>query len=723
MIRRSLDTETTGVDLRHGARPFLVTICNDGEEPHFWEWPVDPLTREVLAPKEDLEEIQEEIDTADELILQNSSFDAKALTFMGIKWPWDKVYDSLTAGHIVASNHRHDLTSMVLEHLGEDMEHFEISLNKACNKARGIARKQFPDWEIAKEGLPSMPSAKTDSKKAKKGEESEKPWKFDCWLPKAIWQEGKAPDDSWETVTSEYANGDSFFTLKLWKALRKILEQRKLWKIYKASFEVVPVKYAMEMRGVTLSRTRLVEIKNKYATANIRAKQDLLDIAKGYGYDLKLPKAAAPNNSLRTFCFDVLKLEKIRNPKAKTLAPTLDAKNAIEHYMRTLDPASNQYKFISTLKDTRSRDTALTAIEGYRRFWIPLGIRNAKGEQLWYCLYPSLNPTGTDTLRWSSSNPNEQNISKKENFNLRYCFGPAPGREWWSLDAKNIELRIPGYKSGEQALIDLFERSDDPPFYGSEHLLNFSVVYPDIWEGELGTVCKDCCGGKVVDITRIGPHVKKKFAGSWYQRCKNGDFAVGYGAIDKADGTGTADRTFGRPGSHAKLKARFAKKEKLNRECINYANKHGYIETMPDASVDPDRGYPLLCTRTDYGRILETVPLNYWSQGTACWWMRRAMVRTHNYLEQLNAAEKMLKALVRRAVWKMESLGYHLIMQIHDELVFDFPKGEGKEPWKTNLPVIHEIKRLMEQGGKDIGIPTPVSCEYHAVSYDVGMSV
>ena len=68
----------------------------------------------------------------------------------------------------------------------------------------------------------------------------------------------------------------------------------------------------------------------------------------------------------------------------------------------------------------------------------------------WRKLHTSLNMCGTDTLRWSSNNPNSQNISKKEGFNLRYAFGPAPGREWWSLDGqagigpRMVKLRVLG---------------------------------------------------------------------------------------------------------------------------------------------------------------------------------------------------------------------------------------------------------------------------------------
>jgi hypothetical protein len=255
---------------------------------------------------------------------------------------------------------------------------------------------------------------------------------------------------------------------------------------------------------------------------------------------------------------------------------------------------------------------------------------------------------------------------------------------------------LPAYESGERLLIDLFERADEPPYYGSEHLLNFSTVYEDLWAAAVKEVGED----------KAGPHCKKKYASTWYQWCKNGDFAVGYGAIDRADGKGTADIAFHKPGAHAKLKARFANKEALNQKWIAFAEEHGYVETMPDKSVDPTRGYPLVCTRTEYGKILPTVPLNYHIQGTAMWWMCRAMVRVQEFLDDLNRRRKG---------------GYYLIMQVHDELVFDFPRGQ--DGYKTHQPIMREIAKLMAQGGEDIGVPTPVSCEYHPIDWSEGITV
>lgn len=719
----SLDTETTGVDLRHGAKPFLVTMCDQEGQNRFWEWDVDPFTREPLVVDGDLNEIEQAIQEADLIALQNPKFDFVALDGLeGINgwqweaWEWGKIRDTLMAGHLLASNQPHDLTTMTLIYLGINIKPLEDAVIKACNEARNICRRkdfieEHGQWRIASESEEDMPSA------------GEKNSKYDMWLPRAVAKVLKyAEDHPWWTVTRDYANADSSVTLPLMVEQERRLKDRGLWDIYRQRLKLLPVLYKMEQRGITLSGRRTEELIKKYTEGSVSAEKECLKIAKSFRYDLQLPKGASNNNSLKSFFFDVMKLPVVKRTKrtkgkdGSGGQPSLD-KDAMEHYLATLDAAGAPHKFITQLRGKRSRGTAVSYLNGYRRFWqkwIPVCITGPATDAGWYVLHPSLNPTGTATLRFSSSNPNEQNISKKEDFNLRYVFGPAPGREWWSMDAKNIELRIPAYECGERELIDLFEKMDQPPYYGSEHLLNFSTVYPNIWESELRALEEELGSAKAA-LAAVGPHCKKKYAASWYQWCKNGDFAVGYGAMDKADGTGTADRAFHKPGAHALLKSRFANKEALNQKYIDFANLHGYVETLPDRSVDPDHGYPLLCSRSAYGDISPTVPLNYHVQGTAMWWMQQAMIRCQAYLDKLNGS-------VRNVEWD----GYFMVMQVHDELVFDFPQRysvKNGQPVYGNLGKIRKIQHLMEQGGEDIGVPTPVGCEYHAVSYSEGATL
>lgn len=695
-----LDCETTGVDRHHGARPFFVSFCNEQWENTYYEWDVNPLTRQVKIVESDTEEIAQTILDAEGIVFQNGKFDIGMLLDIlpaGFVWPWEKTDDTLLAGHLLASNHNKDLTSMGVEYCAIDITKYEEAVEKATNKCRNKVRlKNSPigDWMIAKEGLFCMPSAK------------QKVWKYDMWLPRAVAKRKVSGfDPSWHTVLRDYGNADPATCLGVFLRQRELLQERGLWEIYQARLELMQVIVDMEQQGVTASRERLKEIEPGFIETNQRSNRVCVNIAASYGYELTLPKAGK-NNSLTEFVFDGMKLPVLHlgnERKKKTDAPSLD-KKVLEYYEATLPQKSKPLMFVKSLKDKRATDTALGYMRTYQKFWLPITGQllpiDEDGYAMWLVLYPSLNPTGSDTLRFTSSNPNEQQISKREGFNLRYIFGPAPGREWWSLDAKNIELRIPAYESGERELIELFENPDEPPYYGSTHLLNFHTIYPELWEPAQDKVGFD----------KVGPYCKKTYAATWYQWCKNFGFATQYGAVDRDDGQGTADIAAHKPGAQSLIKVRFGKLETLNQRWITYADKCGYVETMPDKSVNAKHGYPLLCTRSQWGNIKPTIPLNYHVQGTAMWWMCRAMVRCFALLKAYNTG-------------KPRHMLARLVMQVHDELVFDFPAGEGTEAWKTNLPVIKEIAGTMALGGDDIGVPTPVGIEYHSNNWSEGVTL
>jgi DNA polymerase I-like protein with 3'-5' exonuclease and polymerase domains len=715
----SLDTETTGIDLRHGAKPFFVTTARWEKDEDtgkqrivnkFWPWEVDPLTREPQVDSADVEAIAQEVDQADSLVLQNGKFDVAALATLDSAfhsgWQWEKTYDTLLAGHLLASNKPHNLTDMTLQYLGRDIYPLEEAIKQAVIQARRICRYERKDWRVAKEGLAEMPSCKATT------------WKYDMWLPRALaldmgvdaiseWIEEDA--SSWLTLLQKYSNTDSAATLALIGTQISKIKERDLWEIYLERLKILGIASRIEERGVTLSETRLKELEVTFSKKSQHYEKTCVSIAKSYGHSLTLPKAGN-NKSLLTFCFDTLKLPAVKRSE-KTGDPSLD-KEVVAAYQESL--TGKPWMFIRNLASKRKRDTALGYMESYRRYWkpwIPVGKVDPRTGAGWYVLHPSLNPTGTDTLRWSSSNPNEQNISKQEDFNIRYCFGPGPGREWWSLDAKNIERRLPAYEANETEIIALFERPDDPPYYGSEHLLVAHLLWPEEFEA-----LKNEQG--IVD----GRLFKKKYAATLYQWVKNGNFAMQYNC-----GRRQADRTYHKVGAFDLLKSRFRNQEALNQHWIDYAEKHGYVETIPDRTVNPRRGYPLLCERTEFGNIKPTVPLNYHVQGTACWWMMKAMIRCDARLRE----------------WQ-NSTGFngYMVMQVHDELVFDFPLSKvhpksddvvmGKARFRdseaslapqglqSNLWRVRMLQKLMEQGGEDIMIPTPCGVEYHTQNWSVG---
>lgn len=699
----ALDTETTGRDLHHGCKPFFCTICDSKDKQTYFEWNVNPLTRDVEVPPNDLHEIRRLIDNADSIVGQNIKFDVHALSAIGITdWPWEKTEDTLIAAHLLASNQKHDLTNLAMDYLSHDIKPYEAALEKAVKKCRGIARSKYKTWRIAKEDLPEMPSIKGTG--GKKGVDGSGIWRADYWLPRAIATTEKLlSTHEWFTVLRDYSNVDSAITKSLWPVMEDEIRKRGLWEIYRERMKVVPIAYRMEHRptapyGVSINKNRLEELKVQYVAASEKAAATCVDIAWKYSHELQLPKSGN-NKSLSTFVFDVLKLPP-QGYGAKSGAPSLD-KESLLYWSLSLPPG-DQLDFVKSLTEKRNKDTSIAFLRGYERFMLPLGNE-------WYVLHPSLNITGSDTLRWSSSNPNSQNFKKGdvgEGTSLRYCLGPLPGREWWSLDAQNIELRIPAYESGEQSLIELYERPNDPPYYGSNHLLNFSVVYPDVWEEALDKV----------GYEKVGPHCKSRegHKDSYYQWCKNGDFAIQYGA-----GETKADATFRRRGAYRKLKERFAKLEALNQKYVYNANRYGYVETIPDSAVNPHRGYPLLCSRIN-GRVKPTLPFNYHVQSTAMWWTMVAMIE----------CEKQL------AIWRIQGFDAWIVLQVHDELVFDMPavgdprndydktrKDKTKLFRTSNLWRIRALQRIMEGVGDRIGIPTPTGCEYHSHNWGEGVTL
>jgi DNA polymerase-1 len=413
----------------------------------------------------------------------------------------------------------------------------------------------------------------------------------------------------------------------------------------------------MEQRGVTLDKKRLDQLRIDYLRESYRASEKCREIARCMDYELELPKAGN-NKSLTHFCFDVLGLPVINETDKGN--PSLD-KATMDQYELTLPQGSAQHEFITSLKARRKRDTALQYMEGYEKYML-----QRRGST--YVLHPNLNITGTDTLRWSSTNPNEQNISKQEGFNLRYCFGPAPGREWWDLDYENLELRIPAYEAAEKDLIEVFEHPEEPPYFGSYHLVVFHLLWPD-------------------EFKQYGADCKKQFKSTLYQWVKNGNFAMIYGAQERK-----ADETYHVRGAYARVQKRFPAITALSERVKRFADKNGYVEAIPDRSLGLTKGYPLLVTRTDYGEVEPTKPFNYHVSGTAMWCTAKAMIRCEERLEE----------------WRRDGLDARLVLQVHDSLVFDLPAGGVR-----NLPKVRALQMLMALSGDDIGVPLVVASSWH----------
>lgn len=89
-------------------------------------------------------------------------------------------------------------------------------------------------------------------------------------------------------------------------------------------------------------------------------------------------------------------------------------------------------------------------------------------------IHAEFNQLTTDTGRFSSSNPNMQNIPKNDKDNAwfyRSCFKAPPGKKFITADFSQQELRILGAISGEPRMINAYANGQDL------HALTASIIY------------------------------------------------------------------------------------------------------------------------------------------------------------------------------------------------------------------------------------------------------
>jgi hypothetical protein len=213
----ALDTETTGVDFAHGTRPFFVSTCDEHGRQTYYEWDVDPLTRKVQVPAEDVRALRTELaritswhrtlkdPSGHRIVGHNVKFDVTALWSIGVdNWPWEMTEDTITAGHVLNSDDLHNLTDMSRKYLHVDIQEHEDALEVAVKDARkmvqqarlanerydrqGVRSRRNPmgDWRIADDEQSDMPSAG-----------GTKAWKADYWMPRAaakyMWEQSRDP--------------------------------------------------------------------------------------------------------------------------------------------------------------------------------------------------------------------------------------------------------------------------------------------------------------------------------------------------------------------------------------------------------------------------------------------------------------------------------------------------------------------------------------------------
>jgi DNA polymerase-1 len=260
----------------------------------------------------------------------------------------------------------------------------------------------------------------------------------------------------------------------------------------------------------------------------------------------------------------------------------------------------------------------------------------------------ALTPTG----RLSSSDPNLQNIPirTEEGRRIRHAFVAEKGHKLVSVDYSQIELRLAADMADIPALRDAFREGKDI------HAMTASQVFG-------------------VPIEGMDPMVRRKAK------------AINFGIIYGISAFGLAQQ-LGIPQAEARdyIGAYFARypgiREYMERT-KKFARDHGYVETLFGRRCH----IPGINDKNPAKRsYMERAAINAPLQGTAADIIKRAMIRIPPALQ-----ERGLKA--------------RMLLQVHDELVFEVPDAEVEE----TAAVARAIMEKAHEPARKLAVP--LTCE------------
>ena len=255
-------------------------------------------------------------------------------------------------------------------------------------------------------------------------------------------------------------------------------------------------------------------------------------------------------------------------------------------------------------------------------------------------VHTSLNQTVTATGRLSSSEPNLQNIPIRTELGrrIREAFTAGPGNLILSADYSQIELRVMAHMSEDPILIESFKKGEDIHARTAAEVFG---IMPGLVTSEMRRMAKVVNFGIIYGMSPFG--LSKDLG------------------ISQKDAKRYIDSYF----EHYKGVSSFIEKTILE------AKEKGYVRTL----LGRKRPIPELSGKEVALRQFgERTAINTPIQGTAADIIKLAMINISNRLKNEN-----LKSL--------------MILQVHDELVFEVPEGELEI---MKLLVCEEMEGVME---------------------------
>lgn len=403
-----------------------------------------------------------------------------------------------------------------------------------------------------------------------------------------------------------------------------------------------PVLAEMEYQGIRIDPDYLATFSKQLEADLNRIEQDAYRAA-GSTFNLGSPK------QLSELLFNTLGLDKRKSRKNKSGGYSTDA--------ATLEKLQGDHPVVDLILEHRT----LSKLKSTYVDALPTLIRPDT-----HRVHTDFNQAITATGRLSSSNPNLQNIPIRTAFSrqIRSAFIPQAGWHLVAADYSQIELRILAHLSEEPVLIEAYNNREDVHALTARLLFEKDEITPE--ERRLG---------KVINFGVIYGMGASRFARE--------------AGVNRTEAKTFIDRYYDRyPNVFEYL-------QQMQREAV----AHGYVQTLKGRrryfnftspalrelqGKDPDAiDLENLKRIGGYDAGLLRAAANAPIQGSSADIIKIAMIQLHGLLHQYAA---------------------RLLLQVHDELVFEVPPAEWAE---LEPKIIHTMESVVD-------LKVPLVVEAHA---------
>ena len=257
-----------------------------------------------------------------------------------------------------------------------------------------------------------------------------------------IGPKGKAQKNMRELAPSEvynYACEDADITLQLKNVLQPKLVEAGVERLFnEVEMPLIPVLAEMECNGVRIDTAALKETSQVFTERMLQLEQEISQAA-GKTFNVASPKQVGD------ILFGEMKI--IDKPKKTKTGQYVTS----EEVLQTL---RSKHPIVAHILDYR----ALKKLLGTYVDALPKLINPRTGH-----IHTSFNQAVTATGRLSSSDPNLQNIPVRgeDGKEIRKCFIPEEGCEFFSADYSQIELRVMAHLSQDANMLDAFREGYD----------------------------------------------------------------------------------------------------------------------------------------------------------------------------------------------------------------------------------------------------------------------